>query len=647
MEHPKFIARVQLTLTAIKGCIMTKAWKQRLHNEWSDDDILMNIYKYTLPSVRDLLNDENPPSYDSLLALEWVETLHMGVYIKLIYPKTGTDRHVYVGSATSQFGGLASRRETHERPVRPGETSYHRNLLLAQPKPIVKFCTLFQMPQGLSSKDANHTRRLCILAEAIYCSLLGGYMSRVSYELRNACPFGFPTSVFNWHGACSHTCLTEGQRDHWTISDAALDEIIQATSTETLEDSELRVALRRTRNKLATRLKRAKYRESEEAYARYLARNREYMREYRRIHYDELHKHDAELPEHVKAARRCRKKVQMRGYRARNALLNPKPKHIVPAKNRVRNDQRKILRASDPLQKMKAKLQMRVSRARQEYRKQTTQVGQATAEVRLAVAEVKRFKFNQKQGIALKDIPSARSFELAQTVDDSSDDNSDADLRTGSRVLDLEEHVMIKNEPESRDDAPYQSGYFCDDESSDAGPDADTKADTEADSEADSEEFDFDEYVTIKDDLEPYDDFSYQSEYFSDDESTDAGPDSDIETDSGEFELEEHVIIKEDPESHDNPPYKSEHFSDVANDGTTTGTDVKTDSGEFDLEEHVMMRNVPPKPPSPSAPLRQLPMLKRQNTPRLPPRPKRAKKTTFHKPPTTVNPWTIAKGAGK
>ncbi|EAW23130.1 C-terminal helicase domain-containing protein [Aspergillus fischeri NRRL 181] len=62
-------------------------------------------------------------------------------------------------SATSQFGDLGSCRATHESPVRPGETSYHRNLLLRQPKPIVKFGTLFQMPQGLSSKDANHSRR--------------------------------------------------------------------------------------------------------------------------------------------------------------------------------------------------------------------------------------------------------------------------------------------------------------------------------------------------------------------------------------------------------------------------------------------------------------------------------------------------------
>jgi hypothetical protein len=123
------------------------------------------------------------------------------------------------------------------------EKSYHRRLLLRQPKPTVKFGTLLRIPQGLSSQEVNRNRRVCLLAEAIYCSILGGYMPRVSYELGNTYPFGFPTSIFNWDGACLHTCLTEGQRDHWTISDAALDEIIQTTSTQTLEDSELRVEL--------------------------------------------------------------------------------------------------------------------------------------------------------------------------------------------------------------------------------------------------------------------------------------------------------------------------------------------------------------------------------------------------------------------
>jgi hypothetical protein len=136
-------------------------------------------------------------------------------------------------------------------------------LLLRQPKPIVKFGTLLKIPSGLSGREGNHNRRVCLLAEAIYCSLLGGYLSKVSYAIGDPCPFGFPTSVFNWHGACSHTCLTEEQRDHWTISDAAVDKIIQATSTETLEVSELRVELLRTLKKLASRRLRAKYRESE------------------------------------------------------------------------------------------------------------------------------------------------------------------------------------------------------------------------------------------------------------------------------------------------------------------------------------------------------------------------------------------------
>jgi hypothetical protein len=73
------------------------------------------------------------------------------------------------------------------------EKLYHRRLLLRQPKPTMKFGTLLRIPQGLSSEEVNHNRRVCLLAEAIYCSILGGYMPRVSYELGNTYPFGFPT----------------------------------------------------------------------------------------------------------------------------------------------------------------------------------------------------------------------------------------------------------------------------------------------------------------------------------------------------------------------------------------------------------------------------------------------------------------------
>lgn len=76
-----------------------------------------------------------------------------------------------------------------------------------------KFVTLYEMDWGLcSTDDINLNRKLCLLAEAVFASILGAYMGIVSKELRMTCPYGDPKIVFDWAGACTHSSLSESQR---------------------------------------------------------------------------------------------------------------------------------------------------------------------------------------------------------------------------------------------------------------------------------------------------------------------------------------------------------------------------------------------------------------------------------------------------
>jgi hypothetical protein len=191
---------------------MTKKWTETL-SEWDNNKIIELIVSFTPKEVQELLNAEDPPTLSKIQGLTWKHTSEPGVYIKIIDAK---EMYVYVGSATSISGGLNKRRCDHEKSVGLDEMSYHRRLMLHENgvKKSMRFGTLFLMPwsSNLSSANVEFTRKVCLLAEAIFASMLGAYKSGVPCILEDACPYGTPLAVFEWKGACSHSCLTENQR---------------------------------------------------------------------------------------------------------------------------------------------------------------------------------------------------------------------------------------------------------------------------------------------------------------------------------------------------------------------------------------------------------------------------------------------------
>lgn len=65
-----------------------------------------------------------------------------------------------------------------------------------------------------SPGNVNFVRQTCLLSEAVFTALLGGYRRRrsVNSARRTACAYGHPDIVFPWEGACSHSALSESKR---------------------------------------------------------------------------------------------------------------------------------------------------------------------------------------------------------------------------------------------------------------------------------------------------------------------------------------------------------------------------------------------------------------------------------------------------
>ncbi|RWQ94159.1 hypothetical protein C8Q69DRAFT_446056 [Paecilomyces variotii] len=112
------------------------------------------------------------------------------------------------------MGGLSKRKIDHESREMGAKCAYDKCLMhqIGIPRD-AKFVTLYKMDWGLCSTDnINLNRKLCLLAEAVFASILGAYMGIVSKELRMTCPYGDPKIVFDWAGACTHSSLSESQR---------------------------------------------------------------------------------------------------------------------------------------------------------------------------------------------------------------------------------------------------------------------------------------------------------------------------------------------------------------------------------------------------------------------------------------------------
>jgi hypothetical protein len=171
---------------------MTKKWVETL-SQWDNDRVIETIISSTPKEVQGLFNADEPPTLSEIKGLQWKHTTEPGVYIKII---EANETHIYVGSATSISGGLNGRRADHEKSVCPDEKSYHRRLMLHENgvKKTMSFRTLFLMPwsSNLSTENVLYTRRVCLLVEAIFASMLGAYKSGVASTLEDACPYGAP-----------------------------------------------------------------------------------------------------------------------------------------------------------------------------------------------------------------------------------------------------------------------------------------------------------------------------------------------------------------------------------------------------------------------------------------------------------------------
>lgn len=113
------VYRARLT-TIIEGFLelgpedTTSLWRSLLRKksvlEWVDV-----IDSCTSERFKDLLSGELPPAPDQSRNLEYNETNRPGVYLSMIYRKDKTGhRYVYIGSASSPYGGLNYRVSQHK-----------------------------------------------------------------------------------------------------------------------------------------------------------------------------------------------------------------------------------------------------------------------------------------------------------------------------------------------------------------------------------------------------------------------------------------------------------------------------------------------------------------------------------------------------
>lgn len=105
----------------------------------------------------------------------------------------GHHSHLYVGSATADHGGLVRRKGDHERKnVAKTEPSYHHNLMVQKDVPrkgqffiIVVVQTAWQ---DLTREDFSATRKLCIVAEAVYTAFFRAFYFQAHEDLKAISP---------------------------------------------------------------------------------------------------------------------------------------------------------------------------------------------------------------------------------------------------------------------------------------------------------------------------------------------------------------------------------------------------------------------------------------------------------------------------
>lgn len=82
--------------------------------------IYISITKRIMPAVKDLMNKEEPPTFEDLLDIPWKTINELGVYLKLIFENlenpTAFSHFVYIGSAIVWYytGGAADSMRTSQ-----------------------------------------------------------------------------------------------------------------------------------------------------------------------------------------------------------------------------------------------------------------------------------------------------------------------------------------------------------------------------------------------------------------------------------------------------------------------------------------------------------------------------------------------------
>jgi predicted metal-dependent hydrolase len=153
--------------------------------------------------------------------------------------------------------------------------------------------------------------------------------------------------------------------------------------------------------------------------------------------------------------------VRLARMRSRHAAMTPEQRAVRLARQRSKMAQRRLEWAKihpvqkrvpikdTPSAKRKNTLDSRVTRAAKAYQKAQT----PEAKLKLAIAQVERYTFSQKNGLRNRQIPSAEFFELAAPfiedeptrAADRSQDENDADHQSEEEHSDLDADLNRMN----------------------------------------------------------------------------------------------------------------------------------------------------------------------------------------------------------
>ncbi|OJJ05486.1 hypothetical protein ASPVEDRAFT_894330 [Aspergillus versicolor CBS 583.65] len=178
-EEATFEALIQNSLIESKHLSNTSASDKRrqvMHHFVRQKDFILNtLHIYTPDNIRELLDRDDHPSFQDLVALDWTS---LTLYI--LDPQQ-TEMEDYQPEDI-HMTTHPSRSKSHSIPILFMETL-----------------------NGLANS-------MSIVAEAVYADIFGAYSDHIKDKSLHQTVYGDSRKVFSWHGACSHFCLLEGVR---------------------------------------------------------------------------------------------------------------------------------------------------------------------------------------------------------------------------------------------------------------------------------------------------------------------------------------------------------------------------------------------------------------------------------------------------